>query len=154
MSTVTLLCGLPCSGKTTWAKEQEKDGVIRMTLDEEVFKRYGRYTDDYHEHERVTKEALRAEMKHAIWQRKSVILDFGFWKKADRDAWKEFIVESGGSWRLVYFKVSNDQLRTCLLKRNEQDPENNHVIDDKLLNAFIAQFEEPVGEGEEIYVHP
>ncbi len=57
---VFLLCGLPGSGKTTYAKKLEQSGAIRYTLDEEVFKRFGRHFEDgYDEKEAQTKAELR-----------------------------------------------------------------------------------------------
>lgn len=39
---VYLLCGLPGSGKTTYAKKLEDNNTIRFTLDEELFAEYGK----------------------------------------------------------------------------------------------------------------
>lgn len=39
---IYLLCGLPGSGKTTYAKQLQEQGVIRLSLDEELFKLFGR----------------------------------------------------------------------------------------------------------------
>ncbi len=37
--TLYLLCGLPASGKTTWAKQMERSGALRLSLDEEALAR-------------------------------------------------------------------------------------------------------------------
>jgi dephospho-CoA kinase len=44
---VYLLCGLTGSGKTTYAKRLETRGAVRLSVDEEVFVRHGRYGVDY-----------------------------------------------------------------------------------------------------------
>ena len=44
---VYLLCGLTGSGKTTYAKQLEAAGAVRLSVDEEVFARHGRYGVDY-----------------------------------------------------------------------------------------------------------
>ena len=44
---VYLLCGLTGSGKTTYAKRLEAAGAVRLTVDEEVHARHGRYGVDY-----------------------------------------------------------------------------------------------------------
>ncbi len=147
-STVYLLCGLPGSGKTTYAKELEKEGAIRLTLDEEVFKRFGREYDNHDEKQKHTKEALTESMKEYISEGKSVVLDFGFWTKADRDDYKALIEKIGGQWQLLYFKANLEVLKQRLFERNSSNPTENHIIDKNLLQKFIDQFEEPVDEGE------
>src|SRR5215207_8258600 len=44
---VYLLCGLTGSGKTTYARQLEAAGAVRLSVDEEVFARHGRYGVDY-----------------------------------------------------------------------------------------------------------
>ena len=42
--------GLTGSGKTTFARTLESAGVVRLSVDEEVFNRHGRYGVDYPDH--------------------------------------------------------------------------------------------------------
>ncbi|MGW3045535.1 AAA family ATPase [Kitasatospora sp. NPDC001159] len=41
LSTVVLMCGLPGAGKTTYAKELERRGYVRLSIDEVVWQRIG-----------------------------------------------------------------------------------------------------------------
>ena len=43
---VYLLCGLTGSGKTTYARQLEAAGAVRLSVDEEVYARHGRYGVD------------------------------------------------------------------------------------------------------------
>ena len=45
-----LLAGLTGSGKTTYARRLEAEGVLRLSVDEEVFARDGRHGVDYPKH--------------------------------------------------------------------------------------------------------
>ena len=47
MSKVIMMCGVCGSGKTTYAKQKEKEGYIRLSIDEEMWKAYGRKGVDY-----------------------------------------------------------------------------------------------------------
>ena len=47
-SVVYLLCGLTGSGKTTYAKRLEAGGAVRLSVDEEVYARHGRYGVEAH----------------------------------------------------------------------------------------------------------
>ncbi len=147
--TVYLLCGLPGSGKTTYANELEQNGAIRLTLDEELFKRHGRNLPDgtYHEFEKKTKSALTDELIAYLKDGKSVILDWGFWKKEERNRIAALVRENGGEPKLLYFNVDPQELIHRVAGR---DLTKNHEIDAEMLDVFRAQFEEPKGEGEEI----
>ena len=144
-SIVYLLCGLPGSGKTTYAKELEKNGAIRLTLDEEVFHRYGRhFASGYAEKEADTKTYLEQCLDEHIKAGVSVVLDWGFWKRAERERIKELVQRAGAEPKLVYFKQPTDKLQSRIRGR---DMATNHDIDDEMMKAFATQFEAPEGEG-------
>lgn len=147
---VYLMCGLPGSGKTTYAKDLEKNGAVRLTLDEQQFERFGREYDDHEGKQRQTKDELREILKEKVRAGQSVIVDFGFWKRTDRDEYKKFVGDSGGEWRLLYFKAERGVLVERLRSRNVSYPDENHIIDEVLLDKFIAEFEEPANEGETV----
>lgn len=42
ISNVIMMCGVCGSGKTTYAKQKEEDGYARLSIDEELWKTYGR----------------------------------------------------------------------------------------------------------------
>ena len=54
--TVFLLVEITGSGKTTYARELERRGTWRLSVDEEVHRLHGRYGGDYHESEYFEKE--------------------------------------------------------------------------------------------------
>ncbi len=80
----------------------------------------------------------------------SVILDFGFWKRTARDEYKTFVEHLGGEWKLLYFPVSEQELKRRLRIRNDHDLDRNHHISEELMDMFIREFEPPEDEGEMI----
>lgn len=42
-----MMCGVCGSGKTTFAKKKEKEGFIRISIDEEMWRLYGARGVDY-----------------------------------------------------------------------------------------------------------
>ena len=147
---VYLLCGLPASGKTEYAKKLELQGVVRFTLDEELFKRFGREYTDHAEKQEYTKSEISKLVAEKVKAGNSVAVDFGFWKKADRDAYKKFVEDIGGEWKLLYFKADKKVLLERLLHRNVTNPGSNHIISAELLEKFMQEFEAPSDEGEEV----
>lgn len=140
-SIIYLLCGLPGSGKSTYAKRLEKEGVVRLTLDEELFARFGREfpSEKYNEYENETKNQLKGILQSKIQTGESVVLDYGFWKKASRDEYKEFVTQIGGEWKLLYFKVPVENLKERLKARNAGDQINNHLISQDLLDRLFRK---------------
>jgi predicted kinase len=142
---VYLLCGLPYSGKTTYARKLEQDGVVRLSLDEEVFRMFGRTYENHEEKQEEARQSLLRQLDEYLRSGTSVVLDWGFWKKRDRDDIQRLIREAGGEPRLLYFKRDIAELKS---RANNRDMTVNHEIDEPLLDVFVAQFEEPSGEGE------
>lgn len=147
MSIVYLLCGLPGTGKTTYAANLEKEGAVRLTLDEELFKLFGRNLPDgtYPEFEKKTKIVLIDKLINYLKEDKSVILDWGFWKKEERDRITALVREHGGEPKLLYFKGNLDELANRVQGR---DLSKNHEIDSEMMEEFSKRFEKPRGEGE------
>ena len=61
------MCGVAGSGKTTYAKLLETEGYVRLSIDEEVWARFGRYGLDYEPalytgHATVAEAALRQQL--------------------------------------------------------------------------------------------
>jgi predicted kinase len=152
---VYLLCGLTGSGKTTYAKEIEAVGAVRLTVDEKVYARHGRYgvdypTSEYFERERPVVEELRRRLVELIESGRDVVFDHGLWRRDNRDAYKRLVEEHGGRWRLLYFKVDREVLLQRLADRNRRSDANAMPLLAADLEDFIARFEEPMGEGEEL----
>lgn len=58
MANVIMMCGVCGSGKTTYALKKEKEGFIRLSIDEEMRNTYGKYDVDYpaEEYSRLSEE--------------------------------------------------------------------------------------------------
>lgn len=152
---VYLLSGLTGSGKTTFARSLEEAGVVRLSVDEEVFARHGRYGVDYPDHEypareRPVVEEIRRRLVDLVHAGRSVVLDYGLWLRSEREDYKRLVEAAGGRWRLLYFEVDRGELSRRLTQRNERSDANALTVTDSVLDDFIGRFEPPSGEGEEI----
>jgi hypothetical protein len=103
-SVVYLLCGLTGSGKTTSAKRLEAGGAVRLSVDEEVYARHGRYgVDDpmgeYVERERPGVEELRRRLEELVEAGRDVVLDDGCGSAATAtptSGWSRRMAAGGG----------------------------------------------------------
>lgn len=151
-----LLCGLPGSGKTTYANNLVNDeGVVKLSIDEDVISNHGVAGIDYpkrehQERKKVTIGKIKTQIKEYLADRKSVVLDFGVPKRKDRLAFRDLIESSGGVCSLIYFKVGKDELLKRLESRAKAEGQNAVEITSTMLEERIASFENPKGEGEKL----
>lgn len=156
LSKVIMMCGVCGSGKTTYAKKKEQEGYIRLSIDEEMWKLYGRKGIDYpeEEYEKLSEQveaALQKKLLSLIQQGKDVVIDFSFWSKENRNFYKELIRKAGAETELVYMKASKELLQKRLYKRNQVLNANSpFVITDEILEHHYHAFQEPWGEGEKV----
>ncbi|MFJ3249090.1 AAA family ATPase [Streptomyces sp. NPDC086782] len=151
---VYLLVGLTGSGKTTYAK-QELAGVTRLSVDELVYERHGRYGVDYPEPQYFELEGpivaeVRDRLAELVAAGQDVVLDHGLWLRPARDEWKKVVEAAGGRWRLLYFPVERDELLRRLNERNQRTDANALTVTPEALNDFFGRFDVPHDEGEEI----
>lgn len=150
------MCGIAGAGKTNYAQRLEAEGYVRISIDEEVWSRHGRFGVDYDpvlydEYSAAAEAALRSQLRDLLRRGRNVVIDFSFWDRARRDEYKQLIVELGGTWELVYLKASRAELKRRLATRgNRFDANASFPIDDALLDRYIAAFQEPSGEGETV----
>lgn len=152
MPTVFLLTGLPCSGKSTYSRVLEQQGLTRLSLDELMYAKHGRAGKDYPGEKQPLLEPevlqdLKTQVTTLVRARTSVVLDHGLGTRADRDEWKQIVVDAGGCWRLISFEEPLPVLRSRLRERNA-DPAHG-VLTEATLDWMVARSETPVGEGEE-----
>ncbi|MEV7215990.1 AAA family ATPase [Kitasatospora cineracea] len=89
--TVHLLVGLTGSGKTTYAtRVLEPAGAVRLSVDELLHARHGRYGVDYPEDRYFELEApvlaeVRARLAELVSAGRDVVLDHGLWLQRDHE---------------------------------------------------------------------
>jgi len=147
-----LLTGLPCSGKSTYARALERTGVTRLCVDEIVHARHGRPGKDFPGPEQPALEApiieeVAAELARLLRDGRCVVLDHGLGRRATRDRYKRLVTEAGGRWRLIHFDVDHDELRRRLARRNAEPAYG--VLTASTLDWMIDTSEPPHAEGQE-----
>lgn len=146
---VYLLVGLTGSGKTTYARQVlEPAGALRLSVDELVYQRHGRYGVDYPEQEYFARQApalaeVHERLAELVRAGQDVVLDHGLWLRRERQEWKKLIEQAGGRWRLLYFDLPRDELLRRLAERNVRDDANALTVTPQALEDFYARFEPP-----------
>ncbi|WP_409274987.1 AAA family ATPase [Neobacillus sp. SCS-31] len=150
---VVMMCGVAGSGKTTFSQQLEKEGFVRLSIDEEIWATHGRFGIDFpiekiEEYKIEAERRLCNQLTELIRDKQQVVIDFSFWNRAKRDKYKQLIEESGGKWKLIYLNVHPDDLRERLKIRNKRFDANAFPISEEILSSYLNGFETPKGEGE------
>jgi predicted kinase len=106
--------------------------------------------DEYRHREWPVVEELRRRLVGLVESGRDVVLDYGLWWRSDRDAYKRLVEAHGGTWRLLYFKADPEVLIQRLAERNRRDDANALAVTPSAVEDFIARFDEPLDEGEEL----
>lgn len=76
-----------------------------------------------------------------------VVLDWGFWGKASRDAVKTFYEQHGIQVQLHYLAIDDETVKKRMEKRNravKAGKEQAYFVDEGLAKKCLSLFEEPV----------
>jgi predicted kinase len=140
------MCGLPCAGKTSLAKELEEEyAAVRLTPDEWIARLYG--ADIAEE----WLDAVRDPVEAVMWDLAArglalgvdVILDFGFWTRSERESFRDRAAQLGAGSRLHFLDVAEDELLRRLAARNAALPAATFWIDEARLRQWCELFEPP-----------
>lgn len=121
--TLHLMVGLPCSGKTTRAKELEKEvNALRLTPDEWHLHLFGHdaHTPEHDERHSRVEWMMWKTAERLLSMGVSVILDYGFWAREERDGLRAQAEKLGVDFRIHYMDVPLDELWRRLEARNEE----------------------------------
>jgi predicted kinase len=150
MATLHLMCGLPCSGKTTLAKQLEhQHAALRLTTDEWHICLFGKdwLADPDHDTRHNKIEAIMWEVAaRALTLDTNVILDFGLWAKEERDDFRARAAALGASSELHFLNVSEEELLRRLAVRNAQLPDKTFIIPEEKLKEWLRIFQAPAKE--------
>ncbi|MEM8618935.1 MAG: AAA family ATPase [Actinomycetota bacterium] len=137
-----LTCGLPGAGKTTVAKELAASrGAVRLTKDEWQWA-LGSSPWDRDVGEKIERQ-LWDLAREILRLGTSVVLDFGLWARAERDALRVAARELGVGVELHFLDVSFDELWARIESRNSSPPWDAAPISRADLVGWHASFETP-----------
>ena len=142
MARVIFMCGPAGSGKSTVARRYERQGMTRLSFDQEAWSR-GITTmplpDDVH---RDIEATLRARLVDLVRNGSDVVLDFSFWSRRIRDDYRELLRPLGVVPETVYLATDR-----AIAIRRIADRAAGHGDDfqlsPELAAAYFDHFEVP-----------
>ncbi len=144
--TLHLMVGLPCSGKTTLARQLErKYSALRLTLDEWHIRLYGQdAAEEEHDARHELVEAIQWDVAaRALTLGVDVILDFGCWVRIQRDEYRLRAEQLGVEFKIHYLDTPKQMLLSRLVARNTNLPSGAFCIPEAKLEEWLKIFEHP-----------
>jgi len=144
--TLYLICGLPGAGKTTVARQLEaQQRALRLCPDEWIAKILADPADI------PELDRLRAPVEEIQWELAQralilgldVVLEYGFWSRAERAHFRAGAEALGARVELIYLKVERDELWARLERRNASLPPGTFQVREADLDLWLSWFEEP-----------
>jgi predicted kinase len=146
MSTLHLMVGLPCSGKTTLARKFEHElSALRLNLDEWHIRLFGQDAEDpEHDPRHVLIEALLWNIaSRSLELGTNVILDYGLWSREEREDYRRRAKQLGASSEIHYLDVPEEELMRRLGIRNSRPSQESFLISEEAMGPWIAVFQKP-----------
>jgi predicted kinase len=140
-----ILCGLPCSGKTRLSRELEAaEPALNLCSDTWISRIV---TDGYDKRARDEVEAIQLELAtRALQLGVNVILQWGFWSRADRQKAVAAATSVGAQAQIHFLDVPLAELLHRLHIRNARLPPHTFHVDPKDLIAWAGDFEPPTDD--------
>jgi predicted kinase len=147
---LVLLCGLPASGKTTLAREiADAYGAVRLNPDEWEL---ALGIDPFDAAFQVRLEAEFARLtERLIALGTSVILEWGFWARSERDEMRDLGRSLGAAVELRFLDVPHDELLRRVVDRHAK---GGLAITASHMEAYRGTFQPPTDDELALYDPP
>jgi len=133
---LTMMCGLPRSGKSTWIQENQGNAII-ICPDRVRLKVFG--VQFYRGAEQFVWGFTNGMANLILEQKKDIIVDATNINYKQRRAWFNIAADYCDKVRIVWFKTS---IKECKA-RNEKSDKNNRVPPE-VIDRMARDFEDPI----------
>lgn len=140
------MCGLPCSGKTTFANKLAEDKnatvlsldklVLSLFFEEDSFETHRKYV-------KRTEEVFFPLAKDLLRKGHRVVMDFPAHTQSERNKLRKIGQSVGAETNLYYLKASSETIAARIQKRNAAPNDGEYQIPDWLFKIIVDKFEEP-----------
>lgn len=145
MARVVFMCGPSGAGKSTYADRLEERGMVRLSVDVELFARGITVVPP--------PEAVRAEIIGELQERllalvaegRDVVLDLSFWSRAMREEWRSLLAPTGVVPHTIYLATDKATIMARLRDRRGTHA-HDFVLDEALAERYVDHFEVPTPE--------
>lgn len=150
MAKIIAICGKICSGKTYYAnKIKAKENAVILSCDEVTKDLFDNDLGGAH-------DAMTAKIRDYLCKKSAelvgigctVILDWGFWRAADRKRISEFYRLRGVICEWHYIDVDDETWQKNIEERNQRirkgEGGSDYYLDDGLLEKCLSRWQAPI----------
>lgn len=136
------MCGPAGSGKSTYARHLEQEGMVRLSFDVVMWERG---ISDVPLPEDVRSEIerdLRTRLLELVAAGRDVVLDFSFWSRRMRDEYRQLLAPSGVVQETIYLATDRATVLKRVRARSGSHPDDL-VLAEELVAQYVDHFEIP-----------
>ena len=139
------MCGPAGAGKSTVARRLEAEGMTRLSIDQEAWRRGIRSMPLPPEVQQEIEQELRARLLNLVSDGVDVVLDFSFWSRRSRDEYRHLLSPLGIVRETIYLAVARaTALERLGARRHEHGDE--YALPADLAAAYFDHFEPPTAD--------
>lgn len=149
MSKIIAICGKICCGKSYYAKQiKEKGNAVVLSTDEATYDLIDNEQGELYDvfAERVNKYLMKKAVE-IVKAGCNVILDWGFWTKAERQETTKYFNQFGIDVEWHYVDIEQSRWKQLIEERNNKikngNGGSNFYVDEGLMEKLLSKFEEP-----------
>lgn len=141
-SRVIFMCGPAGSGKSTIARRLERDGMVRLSIDQVAWDRGFRSMPLPEEVHQSIEADLRARLIAHVAVGTDVVLDLSFWSHAMREDYRALLAPWGIEPETIYLATDRDICLSRVRARGLAHGDDFQLPED-LAAAYLDHFEVP-----------
>jgi predicted kinase len=142
MARVIFMCGPAGSGKSTVARQYERQGMARLSFDQEAWSRGITAMPLPQDVHRDIERLLRARLVDLVGAGADVVLDFSFWSRRTREEYRELLRPLGVVPETVYLATDRATVLRRIGARAARDGDD-FKISTELAASYFDHFEVP-----------
>ena len=160
MAKVILLCGKICSGKSTYARMLQKElpAAVSLSCDELMLTLFPEGTGEHHDTLALrAQQYLYALSLEVLAAGSDVILDWGFWRREQRDNTRAFYASHGIPCALHYVDSAPEIWQRHVAARNQAVRDGQvtaYEVDEGLIAKMESRFQAPEPEEIDVLYRP
>ncbi|WP_199423336.1 AAA family ATPase [Actinotalea solisilvae] len=136
------MCGPAGSGKSTYARELERAGMVRLSFDVELWHRGVRTMPPPDDLRAEVEAQLRARLLELVAAGRDVVLDFSFWSRRMRDDYRALLAPAGVVPETVYLATDRDTALSRVSARTGSHADD-YALHPDLAAQYVEGFEPP-----------